>query len=347
MNEDDANRSSVSPGGGSGSEEVALDHRLRVLDGLRAISILAVLAAHMLPLGPKSWRLNTTAALAGMSLFFVLSGFLIVRGLIKNPEVKPFLIRRLARIVPVAWLYLAIVFLLVTFDPRKFVGGLFFIENYEHSLLNGWNEHFWSLCVEVHFYAAMAITVAVLGRRGLWLVVPAAACVTLTRVLTGTGYAMETHLRVDEILSGACVALLLQRGHLKPLRMSWAIWAAIAFWLVCASPFSGPLQYLRPYAAAAVLVSALGLRPTMLKSLLTCSPARYVAEISYALYVFHPATYQGWMDEGSPWQKYLVKRPLSFAATFLLAHLSTRYWESWWIRLGKRAAGPVGDRNRR
>ena len=55
--------------------------RLPALDGLRAISILLVLAAHMLPLGPKILGLNFTAGAMGMSLFFALSGFLIASAL--------------------------------------------------------------------------------------------------------------------------------------------------------------------------------------------------------------------------------------------------------------------------
>ena len=51
-------------------------HRLPVLDGLRAISILLVLAAHMVPVGPSVLGLNYTVGAMGMSLFFALSGFL-------------------------------------------------------------------------------------------------------------------------------------------------------------------------------------------------------------------------------------------------------------------------------
>ena len=40
---------------------------LGVLDGWRGISILLVLAAHLLPLGPKAWRLNETAGPMGMA----------------------------------------------------------------------------------------------------------------------------------------------------------------------------------------------------------------------------------------------------------------------------------------
>jgi peptidoglycan/LPS O-acetylase OafA/YrhL len=77
--------------------------RLPILDGLRAISILLVLAAHMLPLGPKVIALNSTAGAMGMSLFFALSGFLIASTLIHNADIREFLVRRLTRIVPLAY----------------------------------------------------------------------------------------------------------------------------------------------------------------------------------------------------------------------------------------------------
>jgi peptidoglycan/LPS O-acetylase OafA/YrhL len=57
---------------------------------------------------------------------------------------------------------------------------------------------------------------------------------------------------------------------------------------------------------------------------------RYVANISYALYVIHPLTAYGWMNEGSVLIKYLLKRPISLVLTFTLAHLSTFYWERPW-----------------
>ena len=92
--------------------------RLPVLDGLRAISILLVLAAHMLPLGPKVLRLNETAGPMGMSLFFALSGFLIVSGLRHNADVPEFLIKRLSKILPLAYGYTFLVFSFLYFDPK-------------------------------------------------------------------------------------------------------------------------------------------------------------------------------------------------------------------------------------
>jgi peptidoglycan/LPS O-acetylase OafA/YrhL len=52
----------------------------------------------------------------------------------------------------------------------------------------------------------------------------------------------------------------------------------------------------------------------------------YVAEVSYALYVIHGILSATWLGSGDKLVRYL-KRPLLFGATFLLAHISTRYFE--------------------
>ena len=77
--------------------------RLPTLDGL--ISILLVLAAHMVPVGPRVLGLNYSVGAMGMSLFFALCGFLITSTLIHNPDILEFLVKRLARIVPLAYAY--------------------------------------------------------------------------------------------------------------------------------------------------------------------------------------------------------------------------------------------------
>ena len=92
----------------------ARDEHLAVLDGWRGISILLVLATHLLPLGPKSWRLNEMTGPMGMALFFTLSGFLITRFLQRDAGLIDFLSRRIFRIVPLAWLTLT---LIVIFSP--------------------------------------------------------------------------------------------------------------------------------------------------------------------------------------------------------------------------------------
>ena len=108
------------------------------MDGWRGISILCVLAGHMLPLGPKSLQLNETFAARWNRSFFHSLRHLIVSMLARNDSgVISFLIRRLFRIVPLAWTYLIIVLLVnraplaaaacnlySTFDPSAILPGL-------------------------------------------------------------------------------------------------------------------------------------------------------------------------------------------------------------------------------
>jgi peptidoglycan/LPS O-acetylase OafA/YrhL len=309
--------------------------RLAALDGLRAISILLVLATHMLPVGPKTWRLNETTGPMGMCLFFALSGFLITSNLLSSQSLHSFFVRRLTRILPLAYLYLIACFLLVTYQPEKLLGSLFFIENYSHSFLDDLNGHFWSLCIEMHFYIAIGIIFATFGKRGLWVILPACVAITAFRIYDHSLIDIKTHLRVDEILAGAVVAILHHRGTLKFSASTWLVAGAAICWSVCSSPFSGALQYFRPYTSAAVLALVLCLGPGRLTTVLSSRPARYIADISFALYVIHPLTIYDWMNQGTTFERYAFKRPISFAATFLLAHLSTFYWEKRWIEWGK------------
>lgn len=319
--------------------------RYRVLDGWRGISILAVLACHLLPLGPKRWELNGSAGLFGMAVFFCLSGFLITSFLLKRSDVKDFLIRRLCRILPLSWLALPIGLLMAHAPLSAWLPNFLFFANYPPFWLTSVTGHFWSLCVEVQFYVAIALLFGFFGKRGLLLGLPAGALiVTLARVHTGTYDSIVTYLRVDEILAGGLLALISSGefgevirtfvGKLNPLVM-------IALFSASCMPVAGPLDYLRPYFSAAMVGSTL-IRPhsssaveSGLRRLLLSGPLAYIAEISYALYIVHPMLEHTWLGAGSLLIKY-AKRPLLFAACFGVAHASTYWYEKRWISWGKR-----------
>jgi peptidoglycan/LPS O-acetylase OafA/YrhL len=309
------------------------DERIPTLDGLRAISILLVLATHLLPLGPKTWNLNSMAGAMGMSLFFALSGFLIVRSLEKS-SVPDFIIRRLARLLPLAWLYVGIVFLIYPLSGSGLLAGLGFYLNYRPDLMLPQTEHLWSLGVEVHFYAAVVLLVLV-NRHAVMLVWVMCGAVTLLRITEGAHLSIVTHLRVDEIFAGACVATLsrkwLDRWPVSP--QVW--WLALGAWCLASHPASSWLQFLRPYVTACLLIATLSLPSCTLRQALSTRGPRYIATISYALYVIHPLTAHGWWSAGTLAEKYLIKRPLSIVITFVLAHLSTFHWERFWTRAAR------------
>jgi peptidoglycan/LPS O-acetylase OafA/YrhL len=70
---------------------------------------------------------------------------------------------------------------------------------------------------------------------------------------------------------------------------------------------------------------------------------RYIAEISFALYVIHPLLAYTWLGGGEGWQKYL-RRPLLFAALFGLAHVSTFQYERRWTVWAKRWSSGLSTR---
>ena len=313
-------------------------NRLAVLDGWRGISILLVLGAHLLPLGPKSWRLNETAGVTGMALFFTLSGFLITCFLLTHNSIRDFLIRRFFRIVPLAWLALLVALPLWNAPASSYLPNLLFYANLPPYYLVEVADHFWSLCVEVQFYAAVALIVAVLGKRGLYLLIAISLGVTLHRVASGAEVEIVTWHRVDEILAGAILALIYMGrlgGATQAALSRSSIYLLLVLFAVSCHPASGFANYLRPYLAAALVGITLYGPPPRIGAVLRSRSLRYIAAISFALYVFHGLLVHTWLGEGEKLVRYL-KRPLLFAVTFALAHLSTFQFEQRWIELGKR-----------
>src|SRR5262249_52900921 len=142
--------------------------------------------------------------------------------------------------------------------------------------------------------------------------------------------------RVDEILAGACIATIYKSswtGFARRTTVS-ASFAAI-LWFVSANYYSEWLQYLRPYGTACFLAAVLCLGESSFVRLLSSRLIRYIAAISYALYVVHPLTLYEWFNQGTVVERYLFKRPISFLMTFALAHISTFHWERLWLQAGR------------
>lgn len=323
--------------------------RLKVLDGWRAVSILMVMAGHLLPLGPQNFNFNEPVAAGGMAIFFTLSGFLITRFLLDRPEVFPFLVRRLLRILPLAWLVMIILFFAdgATNSTAPLLANLAFYANLPPAKLLYGGGHLWSLCVEMHFYLGVALLVAIAGRRGLLLLPVIAVLVTGARIAAGETISIVTWHRVDEILAGAIVALMYSNSFGKfPARIlsQCNFYVAVVLAAVCTYYIGGPLGYARPYAVAFMVGITLWHAPSWARSLLESRPALYIAKISYALYVFHGVFTHTWLSTGDTVIKY-AKRPLLFAVTWAAAHSSTFYYEQRFIDLAKRLTTrrlPVG-----
>jgi peptidoglycan/LPS O-acetylase OafA/YrhL len=137
--------------------------RVRSLDGVRGISVLLVLLAHIHVSGHP---LPQAAAIGniGVRLFFVLSGFLIT-SLLQNEEaakgsvsLKHFYIRRAFRILPACWCYVLAVGImtaihLCVISPVALWTSMTYVSNYVRwDLIEQPLRHLWSLSVEEQFY---------------------------------------------------------------------------------------------------------------------------------------------------------------------------------------------------
>jgi peptidoglycan/LPS O-acetylase OafA/YrhL len=309
--------------------------RFPALDGWRGISILLVLAGHLFPLGPKSLNLNECIAALGMAIFFTLSGFLITTTLLHRPSVTEFLTRRLCRIVPLAWVFTIVALFTVRAPAAEYVGQLLFFSNIPPFWLTEHTGHLWSLSLEMQFYAAIAVVFAIFGRRGLWCIPVVCMMVTANRIAHHELLSIVTSVRIDEILAGGTLALVCN-GKLPTIErfLRWANPLMLLPFAICSSnTLCGPIDFLRPYIVASMVGSTL-FHDGRVSEYLKVKWLTYIATISFALYILHPIVGWGWLGEGTKLVKY-AKRIPALIVVFGLAHLSTFYFEAFWIRKGK------------
>ena len=312
--------------------------RFPALDGWRGISILLVLAGHLFPLGPGKFQMNECISSLGMAIFFTLSGFLITTTLLFRPSVVEFLIRRLCRILPLAWVFTLVALTLARASWHVYAAQLLFYSNLPPFWLTGHTGHLWSLCVEMQFYLTIALICAIFGRRGLWSIPVLCLLVTANRIHTHTLVSIITTRRVDEILSGGTLALVIHTPQVqwaKTFLRRVSPLLLLPFALAACNQLCGGLDYLRPYLVSSMVGSTLlYARKPFLSRWLEARWLAYVAAISYAVYIFHPMVGWGWLGSGTKMVKY-IKRVPELIAVFGLAHLSTFYFEDFWIRRGK------------
>lgn len=326
----------ANPAPGAGSE------RQPVLDGVRAISILAVLWTHLFPLRVGGIPLNESLGIFGMALFFILSGYLITGQLLKQPPVSSFVARRLLRVVPAAWICLALVWWMWPVGLDTALSYLLFYANLPPQRLVPPTDHFWSLCVEVQFYMLAALMLWLRVRAIWWLFPALLLAITALRIGHQVTASSITWFRADDLLAGACLALMMHSRHWVAVKAQLARAGLVPLLLIallaCSflpHPGLNPLSFLRPYVAAAFVATLMAQPAHPLSRVLGGSTLAYIATVSYALYIWHLPLAATWLGSGDVVTKYL-KRPLLLLVLFAVAHVSTFQIERRFNDLAKR-----------
>jgi peptidoglycan/LPS O-acetylase OafA/YrhL len=281
--------------------------KLPALDGVRGIAILLVVAAHAQLPGMMG------AGTAGVTLFFVLSGFLI-SGLLLHEQsthgtiaVGRFWQRRAIRLLPalLAFLTLTSLLLLALGATAEYVGsGVFWSLSYamnwamSANLYHGPLGFAWSLAVEEQFYLLWPLLLPLVLRTGRplrWLVGLAVASAALRLVMFSTGswswwraYA-GTDVNAYALLLGAGLAVLRARGQAR--LPSWAGPVALA-----AFTCTFLVENLLPYATAELWAfsPAFALAGVVLLAAAADDPGwlaprwlTYFGAVSYGWYLWH------------------------------------------------------------
>jgi peptidoglycan/LPS O-acetylase OafA/YrhL len=216
--------------------------RVPGLDGLRAVSILFVVFAHLVmqqgspvheffdgpPWDQPAFKFILYPGAWGVEMFFAISGFLITLLMLRERKrsgtisLRGFYTRRALRILPAYVVYLGAVAVFSRLETTTLTGKQWMASvSYTSNLYpTHWPlSHTWSLSLEEHFYLLWPILLLFLGpRRALFLALPFVVLSPLVRLgawaaLDGLVYrdffcTFATPIRADAIAVGCCLAIL-------------------------------------------------------------------------------------------------------------------------------------------
>jgi peptidoglycan/LPS O-acetylase OafA/YrhL len=285
--------------------------RLSSLTQLRWVAALLVFLYHARNFGLfgadagklANWAFGAGAT--GVSLFFILSGFVIAWSARPGDRRGAFWRRRFARIYPLhlatALMALVLAVAAVPGSPmpgrRAAVANLLLVSAWNHDWWQTLNPVSWSLTCEAFFYAAFPLAYAGmrrLGRRGLEATI--AASVTAVVILAALAHqdALPISLydfpatRLPEFLAGVAAGLLVRRGQWRgPATAAAAVLTTVGYFLTAQVP--------EPYTVAActmagftLLIPALAVarRDDAETGRWTATGER-LGEMSYAFYLVH------------------------------------------------------------
>lgn len=334
-------------------------NRIPSLDGLRALSILLVLLAHVCGTpgffghGAIAW--TGPVGPLGVHVFFVISGYLITGLLLKEHRrtgtisLRMFYFRRAFRILPASFLYIGVILGgvwlgRVVLHPGEAFHLLTYTINYQPE--TAWRvAHMWSLSVEEHFYLVWPLIFWLLGiRKGAWFAASILAIAPVCRYLliaqTGiSGQPLQTQAVADSLAAGCLLAILRPWLHRQEWYRRILNFRAAAF-----LPLLALLLNFYPYGRIrwVVVQSVLDLnivlmidycitRPeSPLGRFLNYRPVAFIGVISYSLYLWQ----QAFLDRVEP--SWITTFPQNLVLSFVAAAASYYLVESPFLHLRKR-----------
>ncbi|QQN61387.1 acyltransferase [Bradyrhizobium diazoefficiens] len=284
---------------------------------MRGVAALSVVCGHAVSarpdmVGPRLAEGALTILASGVDLFFVISGFIIAATAATQPNPLDFVFRRAVRLFPVYWLVLLAAFVSsswIALSPGERPAldlGTVFAWTYP----NWYLAPAWSLAFELHFYAAVAVLLAIKPSRLFEMLFAGFGLVVLALVF-GLELGIYFHPLVLEFGAGVGIAYLQRSGRLHFSRRIPAVAASLFvagwYWIfvhgTTQPQFARVLTYglgagLLIHAVVAVEIERRSFSPVL----------QWLGKISYSMYIVH----------------YLVVKWIaSFAGLWLLSTVGT------------------------
>lgn len=305
--------------------------RIRGLDGLRALAIVMVMGYH-------ASRDAVPAGFWGVTLFFVLSGYLITRLLCSEVDrkgrirVRSFYWKRGLRLMP-ALVVVVIAALALGTSWRSVIPALGYYANYARiagvdlQLMT----HTWSLAVEEHFYLLWPLAVAVIPAKSrvktIGLLLGAAVVWRVVAIyVTSPGWVYNaTDTNAAALLAGCFLAVIGPRNW-RFTGLALPVLIGVVFLPVFGH--EGPLFMWGGLVAAALAVVAVQ-HATSGPVYLEWKVVAWLGKISYGLYLWHYVLFRGGLHLALA----VVLTVVAAAASWYLVEEPIRRWR---VRLEQR-----------
>jgi peptidoglycan/LPS O-acetylase OafA/YrhL len=327
------------------------------IDGLRAVAVVVVLLFHA--------KLGLPGGFVGVDVFFVISGFLITRILLKEynsangVNLLNFWERRVRRIFP-ALLFVLVLTVVIgwfVFLPsayynlaKSIIAQAFFAGNFYFYFNQGYFTesvnpepllHTWSLAVEEQFYILFPFLFLVIpnsNRYGLRIAVVFLAAISILFSFAQVKYSPDAAFfllpsRAWELIAGSLLAIFYKESFGSRVLFEISAWIGIVSIALCCflcnkeTPFPG-LAAIPPVLGAVAVIWSGGRigQKTTLERILSLQPMVFLGKISYSLYLWHLPVFV----YATYWQDNLILRwPIRVALVILCILLAAFTWR--WI----------------
>jgi peptidoglycan/LPS O-acetylase OafA/YrhL len=287
--------------------------RIIGLDVIRALAIILVLIWHWFPEGSNiNYFFNGKL---GVNLFFVLSGYLISKGLIESAnqktisQLKSFYFKRFLRIFPIYYLVL-IILLLINYSYIKDVQfwywfyGVNVLQEIDLKVVP-YTIHFWSLSVEEQFYLLWPILFLffVKKRKQIKLffsvVILVSILFQLFESLVFKTYFLNGFIYFYSFAFGACIHFIEKKITLNQNLLILLV-STICVVIISISVQQNVipvklnnfgLDFTFSLFSASLLMLILNKESSFKKIKYHLTPLLYIGKISYGIYIFHYFAY--------------------------------------------------------